>query len=111
MKEAVSNEHFLLGQSMQLFVDESCTEMNQWHRFQDSQRDGNETLKLAITLMCQDRSKCCDFVTLKPVIDRKDGEYCASLAIHYPFSGREETFPEDLQVADALLHLLSALIA
>jgi hypothetical protein len=60
--------------------------------------------------MRKDESLCYDLLAVKPVVSAQ-GEYVASVAVHYPLSGNEERFPEDLQAADVLLNLMALLLA
>lgn len=99
----------LCGKSIQVVTHESCTEVNQLSKIYEAQHDCH-LIKLALTIMRKDESLCYDLLAVKPVVSAQ-GEYVASVAVHYPLSGNEERFPEDLQAADVLLNLMTLLLA
>eukprot|EP01033_Poteriospumella_lacustris_P007222 gene7222-5197_t len=99
----------LCGKSIQVVTHESCTEVNQLSKLHEAQHDCH-LIKLAVTIMRKDESLCYDLLAVKPVVSAQ-GEYVASVAVHYPLSGNEERFPEDLQAADVLLNLMALLLA
>lgn len=99
----------LCGKSIQVVTHESCTEVNQLSKLYEAQHDCH-MVKLALTIMRKDESLCYDLLAVKPVVSAQ-GEYVASVAVHYPLSGNEERFPEDLQAADVLLNLMALLLA
>eukprot|EP01033_Poteriospumella_lacustris_P015092 gene15091-10797_t len=102
-------EKELCGKSIQVVTHESCTEVNQLSKLHEAQHDCH-LIKLAVTIMRKDESLCYDLLAVKPVVSAQ-GEYVASVAVHYPLSGNEERFPEDLQAADVLLNLMALLLA